>query len=430
MKVVVVGGGAAGTRAAIEIRKKDRNAEITVINEQGYREYSPCGMPFVLSEEVQGFEDLQTLDKKFYEKMKIELILGEKVEKIDSKTKTVFYGNKEMNYDKLVIATGSYAFTPAVEGIDSGKVIVFKGLADAKKIHKKMEDAKKAVVIGAGLIGLETAYAFAKNEIEVTVVEMLDRVLPMMLDRDMAGEVKKYLEKKDIRIHLNEKVESIGKTVNTDKREIPADLVVVATGVRANTELAEKAGIEVERGIKVNEKMETSASDIYACGDCVESADFITGRPIMSQLATTAVRQAKVLAENITGGDAEFDPVLNTSITELFGLEIGSTGLTDFRAKKEGIKIIKGRYKGKTRPEYMKGADIIVKIIADKEGTIIGAQMAGKGLVGRMDAITLAIRSKMNVKELSNMEYCYAPPVSPEFEPMYLACEMAVRKLR
>ncbi|MCK4310595.1 MAG: FAD-dependent oxidoreductase, partial [Methanomicrobia archaeon] len=174
MKIVIVGGGAAGTRAAIEIRKRDRNSEILIINEKNYREYSPCGMPFVLSGDVKNFEALQTLDKKFYEKMKIDLILGKKVKNIDFQNKKVMYENTEMNYDKLILATGSYAFVPPIEGVDSEKIIVFKNIDDAKKIHEKMKRIKKAVVIGAGLVGLETAYAFVKNNINVTVVEMLD----------------------------------------------------------------------------------------------------------------------------------------------------------------------------------------------------------------------------------------------------------------
>ena len=429
MKIVIVGGGAAGTRAAIEIRKRDRNSEILIINEKNYREYSPCGMPFVLSGDVKNFEALQTLDKKFYEKMKIGLILGKKVKNIDFQNKKVMYENTEMNYDKLILATGSYAFVPPIEGVDSEKIIVFKNIDDAKKIHEKMKRIKKAVVIGAGLVGLETAYAFVKNNINVTVVEMLDRVLPVMLDKDMAEIVKKHLENKGIKSYLNEKVLEIGKKVRTDTREIECDLVVISSGVRANTDLAKKLGIETNYGIKVNERMETNVKDVYACGDCVECTDFITGNPIMSQLATTAVRQAKVLAENITGKEAKFGPVLNTSITELFGLEIGSTGLIAERAEKEGIKVLTGKYRGKTKPEYMERKDIIVKILADEEGTILGSQIIGKALVGRMDAMCLAILNKMNVKNLANIEYCYAPPVSQEFEPMYIACEIVARKL-
>lgn len=430
MKIVIVGGGAAGTRAAIEIRKRDRDAEITIITEQRYREYSPCGMPFVLSGDVKNFDALQTLDEKFYEKMKIDLILGKKVTDIDVAGKTVIAGGEEVAYDSLIMATGSHAFVPPIPGVDSEKVVVFENLDDAKEIHEKMKIAEKAVIIGAGLIGMETACAFVEKGVDVTIVEMLDRVLPVMLDRDMAKILTSHLESRGMTIFLSEKVAKIGKTVKTDMREIPCDLVVIAAGVRASIDLAKKAGIETNFGIKVNEKMETSVKDIYACGDCVECTDFVTGSPIMSQLATTAVRQATVLAENITGGTAQFDPLLNTSITELSGVEIGSTGLTAARAKKEGIDVIKGKYRGKTRPEYMEGDDLVVKVIADKNGKILGAQMLGTCLIGRMDALCLAILNGMTVQDLANVEYCYAPPVSQEFEPMYLACELAARRVR
>ncbi len=430
MHIVIVGGGAAGTRAAIEIRKRERDAEITIINAQEYKEYSPCGMPFVLAGEVEDFDALQTLDESFYTKMGINLVLGKEVTDIDAKNKKIIYDNEELHYDKLILATGSYAFAPPIDGIDAEKVIVFKDLNDAKEIHKKMQRAERAVIIGAGLIGLETADALAQHDIEVTVVEMLDRVLPVMLDNDMARRVKRHLERHGFTIYLNEKVERIGEMVHTEERKIPCDLVVVAAGVRANIALAEKAGIKTDMGIQVNARMETSLKDVYACGDCVECEDFITEKPIMSQLATTAVRQAKIVAENIAGRDTTFGPVLNTAVTKLFGLEIGTTGLTESRAAAEGIAVIKGRYKGETRPEYMEGEDIIVKVIADTEGKVLGSQMIGEGLVGRMDAICLAILNGMDVHDLTNTEYCYAPPLSPEFEPMYLACEMAARRLK
>jgi NADH oxidase (H2O2-forming) len=212
-------------------------------------------------------------------------------------------------------------------------------------------------------------------------------------------------------------------------------LVLVATGVRANTELAKNAGITLgeTRSIKVNMKMETNIKDVYAAGDCVECVNLITGRPTMSQLGTTAVRQAKVAGTNAAGGYAIFPGVLSSSVTRLFDVEIGATGLTEFMANRNGIKTVKGSIKSKTKADYFPGAKpIMVKIVVEKETQrIIGAQIIGGEEVGqRVNALSFAIQKQMSVRELAKADTCYAPPVAETWEPMVLAAEMALRKLR
>ena len=256
----------------------------------------------------------------------------------------------------------------------------------------------------------------------------------------MADRVQKMLEEKDMKIIVGKGAEEI---LGTDKvtgvlvagEEIPADVVVVATGVRANVELAKNAGIELgeKRAIKTNLRMETNIKDVYAAGDCAETVNLVTRRPTMSQLGTTAVKQAKVAGTNAAGGYATFSGALGSWITRLFDTEIGGTGLTEFMAGRAGIETVSGTIVSKTRADYFPGAlPIRIKIIAEKEtAKVIGAQIiGGEEVTQRINALSFAIQNEMTIKELAKAETCYAPPVCETWEPMVLAAEMVLRKLR
>jgi len=248
------------------------------------------------------------------------------------------------------------------------------------------------------------------------------------------------LEEKGMKIIVGKGAEEI---LGTDKvtgvlvagEEIPADVVVVATGVRANVELAKNAGVVLgeTKGIKTSLRMETNIKGVYAAGDCVESINLITRRPTMSQLGTTAVKQAKVAGINVAGGYSTFSGALGSWITRLFDTEIGGTGLTEFMAGRAGIETVSGTITSKTRADYFPGAlPIRIKLIAEKETTkIIGAQIiGGEEVTQRINALSFAIQNEMTVKELAKAETCYAPPVCETWEPMVLAAEMVIRKLR
>jgi len=213
-----------------------------------------------------------------------------------------------------------------------------------------------------------------------------------------------------------------------------ADVVVVATGVRANVELAKNAGVALgQKGIKTNLRMETNIKGVYAAGDCAESIHLVTRRPIMSQLGTTAVKQAKVAGINAAGGYSTFIGAMGSWITRLFDTEIGGTGLTEFMAGRSGIETVSGTIVSKTRADYFPGAlPIRIKLVADKEtGKLIGAQIiGGEEVTQRVNALSFAIQNEMTIKELAKAETCYAPPVCETWEPMVLAAEMLLRKLR
>jgi len=443
-KIIIVGAHAAGLDAASAARKTDRAAEITLITKEKKSAYSRCGLPFVLGGHIESFDDLVVFPERFYKMMKLNLLTETTVTNVNSKAKTVDIhdksGNKEtLSYDSLIITTGADPFMPPIKGRKKKGIFVVRTIEDGEKINKAIETAKSAVIIGAGLIGLEVAVACLERGLKTSVVEFLPYVLPVLLDKAMADRVQKALEEKGLNIIVGKGAEEI---LGTDKvtgvlvarEEIPADLVVVATGVRANVELAKSAGVELgQKGIKTNVKMETNIKDVYAVGDCAESINLVTRRPMMSQLGTTAVRQAKVAGINAAGGYSTFSGALGSWITQLFDTEIGGTGLTEFMAGRSGIETVSATLVSKTRADYFPGAlPIRIKLVADKETCkLIGAQViGGEEVTQRINALSFAILNEMSIKELANAETCYAPPVSETWEPMVLAAEMVLRKLR
>ena len=443
-KIIIIGAHAAGLDAASAARKTDRTAEITLITKEEKPAYSRCGLPFVIGGHIKNFDDLIVFPDRFYKMMKLNLLTETTVTNIDSKGKTVDIqnksGNKEtLTYDSLIIATGADPFLPPIKGREKNGIFVVRTLEDGAKISKAVEKAKSAVIIGAGLIGLEVAVACLERGLKTTVVEFLPYVLPILLDKAMAERVQKALEEKGMNIIVGKGAEEFHGTdkvtgVLVGGETIPADLVVVATGVRANIELAKNAGVTLgQKGIKANVKMETNIKDVYAVGDCAESINLVTHRPMMSQLGTTAVRQAKVAGINAAGGYSTFTGALGSWITRLFDTEIGGTGLTEFMAGRAGIKTVSGTIVSKTRADYFPGAlPVRIKLVADKETTkLIGAQIiGGEEVTQRINALSFAILNEMSIKELAKAETCYAPPVSETWEPMVLAAEMVLRKLR
>lgn len=445
-RIVIIGAHAAGVDAASASRRTDRTAEITLITKQKQAGYSPCAIPFVLGRHIPSFDKLVVFPPSFFRMMKLNLVLETTVKDIDIKNKTVEIQDKTgkqetLQYDSLIIATGAYPFVPPIKGREKRGVYVLRTIEDGKRIDQAIKDgAETAVVMGAGLIGLETAVALKERGLETTVVELLPQILPTMLDADMAKSVQETLEQKGIKVMVSKGVEEF---LGTDKvtgiiaggEQINADLIIAAFGIRANTELAKKAGITIgeTRGIRTSLRMETNVKDVYAVGDCAESINLITKRPTLCQLGTTAVRQAKVAGINAGGGYAVFHGVLGSSVTKLFDTEIGVTGLTEFFAKRAGLETVVGTITSKTRPEYYPGGlPIKIKLVVEKESQrIVGAQIVGgEEVTQRINALSFAMQKQMTVRDLAKADTVYAPPLNETWEPMVLAAEIALRKLR
>lgn len=445
-RIVIIGAHAAGVDAASAARKTDRTAEITLITKQRRAGYSPCGLPFVLGGHIPSFDNLVVFPLSYFQMMKLNLLLETTATNIDVKSKTVEIQDKNgkqetLQYDSLILATGASPFIPPIKGREKPGIYVLRTIEDGERIDQAVRNgAKSAIVMGAGLIGIETAVALRERGLEVTVVELLPQILPAMLDADMAGEVQRMLEEKGIRIMVGKGVEEfLGAEKVTGivagGEQLNADLIIAAFGVRANTELARKAGITLgeTRGIKTNMRMETNVKDVYAAGDCVECVNLITRRPTICQLGTTAVRQAKVAGTNAAGGYAVFPGVLGSAVTKLFDTEIGVTGLTEFFAKKAGLETVTGTITSKTRPEYYPGGKgIRIKLVVEKESErIVGAEIiGGEEVTQRVNALSIAIQKHMTVRELAKADTAYAPPLNETWEPMVLAAQVALRRLR
>jgi NADH oxidase (H2O2-forming) len=445
-RIVIIGAHAAGVDAASAARRTDRTAEITLMTRQKQAGYSPCAIPFVLGRHIPSFEKLIVFPPSFFRMMKLNLMLETTATNIDTKDKTVELQDKTgkqdtLQYDSLILTTGAFPFVPPIKGREKQGIQVLRTIEDGKKIDQAIANGAKApVVMGAGLIGLETAVALRERGLRTTVVELLPQILPTMLDADMAKSVQEMLEQKGLNIMVSKGVEEF---LGTDKvtgiiaggEQIDSDLIIAAFGIRANTELAKKAGIATgeTRGIKTNMRMETNVKDVYAAGDCVESVNMITQRPTICQLGTAAVRQAKIAGINAAGGYAVFRGVLGSSVTKFFDTEIGVTGLTEFFAGRAGVEVVVGTITSKTRPEYYPGGlPIKIKLVVEKESQrLIGAQIiGGEDVTQRVNALSFAIQKHMTVRELAKADTAYAPPLNETWEPMVLAAEIALRKLR
>jgi NADH oxidase (H2O2-forming) len=445
-RIVIIGAHAAGVDAASAARKTDRTAEITLITEERNAGYSRCGLPFVIGGQIPSFSSLIVFPPSFYQMMKLNLKTETKVTAINTGNKTIDTIDKTgkteaIQYDSLIIATGASSFMPPIKGKEKQGIHSLRTLEDGEKIdHAIKGGAKTAIVMGAGLIGLETAIAFLERGLKTTVVELLPQILPQMLDADMAKIVQEMLQQKGINILTGKGVEEfVGQEKVTGivagGERINADLFVSAFGVRANTQLAASAGIALgdTKAIKTNARMETSAKDVYAIGDCAEATHIVTQKPALPQLGTVAVRQGKVAGINSAGGYALFTGVLGSAVTRLFDTDVGVTGLTEAAAQRARIETITGTIASKTKADYYPGAlPIKVKLVVEKESErIIGAQIiGGEEVTQRINAISFAIQKQMTVRELTKADTAYAPPLCETWEPLVLAAEMVLMKLR
>lgn len=370
MKIVIVGNGIAGNEVAFFLRQKAPAHEVVILSAEAFPEYDPCSLPYFVSGEVPRHAVFKkTLDD--YHLQGITLVLDSLVAGIDPESKKVITRNNVTHrYDKLVLAHGGSLFIPPIEGIDKKGVLSCKLLGEADKLVN--HQGQTAVVIGSGAIGVEAAEALKKKGFEVCIVELLDWILPALFDEPTANRLQVELESYGIRVFKGEKVlriegEDTLNAVVTDKRKITCDTVVVATGVVPGTALAQTAGIKVARGIKVNEQMQTSVEDIYACGDCIETVDACTGEDAMFQLKHNAIDQARIVARNILGQNAKYRGAYAFARTHFF-----ETHAVTFGTTLRGTECLLGE---KEVIEQKNGNDYLRIILLD--GRVVGGQAIG-----------------------------------------------------
>lgn len=436
-KIIVIGGSAAGPKAAARARRMDEFAEITMFQKGPDLSMASCGFPYF----VGGFfDDRNQLlctptgvvrDPKFYWSAKgIVAKVNTEITKIDKENKKVEFidlatgKTDSQEYDKLVITTGATANMPPIPGIELKGITTLQSMQDADFLRKIRDEGvvKEAVVIGGGLIGIETLEALNLAGIKLTLVELLSQLLTF-LDWKMAKFVQNYLKTKANVITSNGVAEFIGedgvlKAVKLQNgTEIPCQLAVVAIGVTPNVKLAREADIKIGSlgGILVNEYMETSVKDIYAAGDCCEIKNKITGKNVLAPYGDLANLEGRVVGENVIMGNvATFAGTIQTGICKLFDYGIGITGLSETKAKEAGFDFVKVVNASPDKPGFMNGKILITKLLAEKStGKILGAQCAGLGDVSKQLAIwATAITGNLSVDDMINADFPYAPPFS------------------
>ena len=443
-RIVIIGGGAAGGTAAQFARKTDRKAKVTIFEAGKYPQYSKCALPHLISKTL---DNVIEFDEKWFERANIELFLETVVEKIDWNNKKIVArrGTEtiEKKFDSLIIATGAEPVVPPIKGIKEGNslvngVFVLRTIDDAYAISSFLPKVKRAVIVGAGAIGLEMAEALHKFNVKITVIEMLPSILPGVLDKDMGDILQKKIPS-DIEIFTNHKlieVASNGSAVESvviedeegNHQTVNADMVLISTGIKANVELARSLGCSIgeKGGIIIDKKCQTSVKNIYAVGDCTQYVDFVTGKPFLVGLGSMAVKQGIVAGINAAGGNAKLpEGFLQTRTTQLFGMEIAAVGpvLNQMPDKKP----VTGKFTGSSLPDYFPGGrEITVKVLVDpKDGTLIGAQAIGENAAQRINVFACAIMNRMSANDFVKMETAYAPPIAPTLDPISIACDVA-----
>ena len=440
MKVIIVGGVAGGASCAARLRRLDENAEIVVFERSGYISYANCGLPYYIGGTITDPEELtlqtpQSFNARFNVAMKV----NHEVTAIDPAKKTVTVKNLltgevfEESYDKLVLSPGAKPTRPRLSGVDLDRVFTLRTVEDTFRIKKFIEEnsPKSAVLAGGGFISLELAENLMELGMDVTIVQR-PKQLMNPLDWDMAAFVHAKARKQGMNLKLGYTVEGFedkGDKVDVlikDNAPLTADMVVLAIGVSPDTKIAADAGLElgIKGSILVNDRMESSAPDIYAVGDAVQVKNFVTGEPAHIPLAGPANKQGRIAADNIAGGDSRYKGSQGSSVVKLFDMTIASTGLNETNAKKSGIDCDKIVLAPASHAGYYPGGKIMtMKLVYDKNSyKLLGAQIVGQeGVDKRIDVLATAIRAGMTVPELAELELAYAPPYSSAKDPVNLA---------
>ncbi len=439
-KIVIIGGVALGPKVACRVKRLDPDSNVVMLDQGELVSYGGCGIPYFVSGDVSDPDQLRSTsfhmlrDVKFFSECKdVNVLLNTRALSINSNNKILLAEDltkgvkKELPYDKLVIATGSRPRRLDIPGAELRGVYSISGLDKAIDIRKDIAagHVEKAVIIGAGAIGLEMAEAISDMwGIETHVIEVMDQILPGVISYDMAKMAQHHMEEHGIRFHLSEKViafEGNGrvKSVVTDKRSLDTDLVVVAIGVEPNSELARNAGLEVSDsgGIVVNQYMQTSDPDIYAGGDCVLIPNLITGRLAYFPLGSLANRQGRVIGTNIAGGMAKFEGAVGSFVIKLFDIAVAGAGLAPETARKEGFDAFSAFVAQFDRAHFYPEKDMMfLELVVENEtGRVIGLQGLGKSkdaVMGRVGAVAGLLRYRPHVSEISNFELPYSPPFS------------------
>ncbi len=450
MKIVIIGGVAAGAKAAAKAKRMLPEASVNIYTQDTHVSYSTCGLPYYIEGVFENYEKLIVRTKSEFEKSGINIHLQNRVTKINPESKKITVlnlqtnENYEVEYDKLVIATGA---KPVIKGferiINKKNVYTLRTLEDGVLIRDKMRTVQNITLLGGGYINIELLEAFVKNGKNVTLIEKSPFIMPI-LDEDISILVQTYImenSNNQVKIITEDYIsEFIGEDeitgiITSKGIGFDTEMVVISVGVRPVVDIATDAGIElgVTGAIRVNSRMETSIKDIYACGDCAEKVHIISNTPVWIPLGSTANKEGRTAAMNLCGEHKDFEGVLGSSVTRYLGLNISKCGLTEKEARKLGYDTVSTVVTKKDKAGYMPEVEnITLKLIADmRSHRILGAQAIGCGDADKkIDSISVGLANNMEVKDLLDVDLTYAPPFSASVDILHSAARIIQSKLR
>lgn len=439
MKVIIVGGIAAGTSAAAKLRRVDPNAEIIIYEKCDIVSFGACGLPYFVGNFFEDSNNMIARTPEQFIKSGVDVKTNHEVVNIDFKNKIVTVKNLKLNsvfddkYDKLMIATGAKSIIPPIKNVNLKNVYTLKSMEDGKFLKKLlMEKSNKSIaIIGAGFIGLEAVEAAKSHGKEVSIFQLEDRILKDVFDKEITDVLEQELKDKGVNLYLQETVtEFVGNDkvtkIRSNKREVNADIVIIATGVKPNTEFIKDSKIEMlpNGAIVVDEYGRTSIEDVYSAGDCATINQIVTNERSYVPLATGANKLGRIVGENLGGANLPFQGSLSSSCIKILDMEAGRTGITEEKAKQLGLDYSTKFITDMNQTNYYPGQNkIYVKLIYETNSKkILGGQVAGyKDAVQRVNVIAACIFGNLTTKELGMLDLCYSPPFSRTWDVLNVA---------
>ncbi len=436
-KVIIIGGVAGGASTAARLRRLNEKAEITIIERGDYISYANCGLPYYIGGAIEERDSLLVMTpQQFKERLNIEVRIKNEALKIDREKKELLIRDINNNseyretYDYLVLSPGAESLRPPIPGIDNPGIFSMRTIPDTDRIYNYIAEnkPKNTVVVGAGYIGLEMAENFKLRGLNVTVVELAPHVLPP-IDADIAALVQQYLREQGVILKLSDGVKEFhqsdrGNRVELNSGEIlEAELVLLSIGVKPDIKLAKEAGLATNRGIKVNEFMQTSDPAIYAIGDAVEVKNLVTNKPAIIPLGGPANKQGRIAANNISGKKEIYRGTQGTSVLKIFDMTMAMTGANERLLTSENIDFQSIIIHAHDHATYYPDANpLTLKLLFTQTGKLLGAQAFGySGVEKRIDVIAAALRTGKNIYDLQELELAYAPPYSSAKDPVNIA---------
>lgn len=449
MKIVVIGGVAAGSKAAAKSKRLRPDAQVDIYTKDTHVSYSACGLPYYVQGNFEDYKNLIIRTPERFEKDGINVHLKSEVIKILPETQQIEVKDLDTEYtylvvyDKLVIATGAVPIIPNIPNVHLKNIFTLRTLEDGISLREKLTQSKKAVIIGGGYIGIEMLEAFVKNNVETTLIEKAPKIMPA-LDPEISDLVQEYIlsVKPEYTHIINEDpvTEFIGDTevqaVKTESDKIiETDLVLLSVGIKPVIDIAKDAGIKIGTtgAIKVNSRMETSKKNIYACGDCIEEVYIMTPTPAWIPLGSTANKEGRCAAMNLCGETDDFEGVLGSAVTKYFGLTISMTGFTEKMAQSIGFDTISVMITKRDKAGYMPEAEnVTLKLVADRRThKLLGGQAIGCGDADkRINTLATALLHHMTVEEFTGADITYAPPFSTSIDPLISASRLLIDKMK